>query len=153
MRAPILSLAFASACSTMTTRSLDDAGLRPAVATPVAALAVGEAIARVLAAERDARVAVAACAEQAEAEGQAARERSRAIAARGAARTAAVQSALERALERLRRDHDAHRALLTTSGARAGDDTARLARAVERLADELTRGELPAAAGGDREGR
>lgn len=151
MGGPALARARASVRSAMTTRSLDDAGLRPAVATPVAALSVEEAIARVLAAEGAARAALAACAEQAEAEVQAARDRARAIAARGAARTAAVQSAVERALERLRRDHEAQRALLAGAGASAADDERRLARAAERLADELTRGELPAA--GDRERR
>jgi hypothetical protein len=137
----------------MTTRSLDDAGLRPAIATPVAALSVEEAIARVLAAEGEARAALAACAEQAEAEVQAARDRARAIAARGAARTAAVQSAVERALERLRRDHEVQRALLAGAGAgaSAADDERRLARAAEGVADELTRGEVPAA--GDRDRR
>ncbi|MDZ7653850.1 MAG: hypothetical protein U5L03_15510 [Burkholderiaceae bacterium] len=104
------------------------------------------AIARVLAAEQDARAAVAACARQAKQVVQFARDRARAIQARAAARVAHAQAMAEGELARLRA-HDAaqHRALARI-GSGAGDDAQQLARAVEQLADELTRGTLSAMA-------
>jgi hypothetical protein len=102
------------------------------------------AIARVLAAEQDARAAVAACARQAEHDVQFARDRARAIQARAAARVARAQAMAERELARLRALDAAQHLALARIGSGAGDDAQQLARAVEQLADELTRGTLPA---------
>lgn len=96
------------------------------------------AIARVLGAERDARSAVADCAQQAERELQAGRDRARLIAARAADRVARVQRAVERecseALERI----DAERSALAAEHGGLIDEAQRQARAVEQLACELT---------------
>jgi hypothetical protein len=102
------------------------------------------AIARVLAAEQDARAAVAACARQAEHDVQFARDRARAIQARAAARVARAQAMAERELARLRAHDAAQRLALARIGSGAIDDAQQLTRAVEQLADELTRGTLPA---------
>lgn len=102
------------------------------------------AIARVLAAEQDARAAVAACARQAEHDVQFARDRARAIQARAAARVARAQAMAERELARLRAHDAAQHLALARLGSGADNDAQQLARAVEQLADELTRGTLPA---------
>jgi hypothetical protein len=102
------------------------------------------AIARVLVAEQDARAAVAACARQAEHDVQFARDRARAIQARAAVRVARVQSMAERELARLRAHDAAQHLALARLGSSPTDDAQQLARAVEQLADELTRGTLPA---------
>jgi Ni,Fe-hydrogenase I large subunit len=103
------------------------------------------AIARVLAAEREARAAVADCARQAERDIQTARERARAIQARAAERVARAQAMAERELAQLRALDTAQHQALARVGSSAHDDAQQRARAVERLADELTRAVLPAA--------
>lgn len=105
------------------------------------------AIARVLAAERDAREAVAECARQAEREVQAARERVRAISARGAERVGRVQRSTERQLAAALSRIAAERAALARPAGDRDLDAARLQFAVDTLADELTRGALTARAG------
>lgn len=118
----------------------------------VAARAVDEAdaaIARVLAAERDARVAVVDCAQQAEREVQQARERARVVAARSAERTDRVHRAIERQLGVRLAEIDTQRRALAMASSDALVDIAALVEAVARLADELTRAPAPpeAAAG------
>jgi hypothetical protein len=99
-----------------------------------------QAIARVLAAERDARLAVAECAQQAERESQLARDAARRIAARSAERVTRVQEAAERqlasALARVAVEREALAAHETDPAAIAE----RLQTAVTRLARELSRG-------------
>jgi hypothetical protein len=130
----------------MATPLFDGAAPAPSAAdAPSAPTSLAEvAIARVLAAEQEARAAVAACARQAEHEVQFARDRARAIQARAAARVARVQAMAERELARLRAlDAEQHLALARI-GSGADVDAQQLARAVEQLADELTRGALHA---------
>jgi transcription initiation factor TFIIIB Brf1 subunit/transcription initiation factor TFIIB len=105
------------------------------------------AIALVLGAERDARSAVAECARQAEREVQAARERVRAISARGAERSARVQRSTDRQLSAALARIAAERAALALPAGDRDLDAARLRSAVDTLADELTRGALPQPAG------
>lgn len=124
----------------MGTTALESAASRPSAETSTAT--ADAAIARVLAAERDARVAVAECAQQAERELQAGRERERIITARGAGRAARVQRSVERRLERALAGIAAERAALAQPATDAALDARRLAAAVETLADELTRGTL-----------
>lgn len=105
------------------------------------------AIARVLAAERDARLAVAECAQQAERESQLARDTARRIAARGAERVTRVQEVAERqlagALARVAVEREALAAHETDPAAIAE----RLQAAVARLANELSRGTPGAGSG------
>jgi hypothetical protein len=102
-----------------------------------------QAIARVLGAERDARVAVAECAQQAERELQAGRERARLIAARAAERVARVQRAVgqqrSQALDRI----GAERAALAQQATAGDDEAQRRARAVAQLARELAEQAAP----------
>jgi hypothetical protein len=116
-----------------------------AVDAPSASTARAEvAIARVLAAEQDARAAVAACARQAEQVVQLARDGARNIQARAAARVACAQAMAERELARLRAHDAAQHLALARIGSSANDDARQLARAVDQLAEELTRGTLSA---------
>jgi hypothetical protein len=100
-----------------------------------------EAIARVLAAERDARIAVADCERRAEALVAAARACDRRVAERAAARVAAIRASMgERraeAIERIERDADDPQ----TAEDRAAE--ARISAAVARLAEELATGDRP----------
>lgn len=128
----------------MASTALDGAAPRAsAEATAAEQQTADAAIARVLGAERDARSAVAECARQAEREVQTARERVRAISARGAERVARVQritdSQLSAALARVA----AERAALALPAGDRDLGAARLQSAVDTLADELTRGALP----------
>lgn len=132
----------------MASTALDGAAPRAsAEATAAEQQTADAAIARVLGAERDARSAVAECALQAAREVQAARERVRAISARGAERGARVQritdSQLSAALARIA----AERAALALPAGDRDLDAARLQSVVDTLADELTRGALPQRAG------
>lgn len=113
----------------------------PSTALPPPAAAGGDAdraIARVLAAERDARVAVAACAEQADREAQQARERAHLIAARAGERTARILAAIAGRLQQRLAAIDAQREALGTETGDAGADARRRASAVARLAAELS---------------
>jgi len=129
----------------MATPLLEGAVPPPARVAEAASAASERAIARVLAAERDARAAVVECARQAELDLQAARERARVIATRAAARVARVQRFAERELERLAARVAAEHAALAQAPVRAQDSAARAARAIDLLVDELTRGVLAAA--------
>lgn len=113
------------------------------MATPVdtaATAPVDDAIARVLEAERAARATVAQCAEEAEATRQAARARAHAIAERAAERAAAVHrwtdASIHARIDELNRERDD---LLQPAGP-APDEPQRLARALDRLAEELAGG-------------
>lgn len=107
--------------------------------TGSASAAADRAIACVLQAERDARVAVHACEQQSESEVQAARERARVIAERAAVRVARVHRAVEARLEASLARIEAQRAALTAEATVTPADPARLAAAVQTLAKELTR--------------
>lgn len=122
----------------MTARSLDGAAPRPTAGAAAETLTADQAIAQVLAAESEARTAVAQCAERAELEQQLARERARAIAARAGRRVARVQRAVESALSELTLRHTEKVAALARSAPGAPGDAHRLARAVAALADELS---------------
>ena len=104
----------------------------------IAALTVDDAITRVLAAEQSARAAVEACGADAEAIRKAARDRAHAIAERAAERAAAVHrwtdNAIRTRIEALNRE----RAALREPSAPPPDEPARIARALERLAEELS---------------
>lgn len=102
---------------------------------------VDQAIARVLQAEQSARAAVAQCAVDAERLRQDARVRAKAIAERAAERVVRVhertQAALRAEIERL----ETERAALRQPAAPDPDEPARVARALECLATELSGGE------------
>lgn len=114
----------------------------PATALPPSSAAgwddADRAIARVLAAERDARVAVAACAEQAEREVQQAHDRAHRIAARAGERTARILAAIDARLQQRLAAIDARREALGTEIVDAAADARRRAGAVTRLAAELS---------------
>lgn len=113
------------------------------MATPVdtaAAAPVDEAIARVLEAERSAREAVARCTQDAEAMRQAARARAHAIAERAAERAAAVHRWTEVAIRARVDELSRERAALQQPAGSAPDEPQRLARALDRLAEELAGG-------------
>jgi hypothetical protein len=93
----------------------------------------------VLQAERDARIAVLACEQQAESEVQAAREGARVIAERAAVRVARVHRAVEARLEAALARIDAQRSALVADANDVPADPARLTAAVQQLALELTR--------------
>ncbi len=101
---------------------------------------VDDAIARVLEAERTARGAVTLCSEQAEAIRQAARARAHGIAERAAERAAAVHrwtdASIRARVDALNQERAALRQATTT----AADEPQRLARALDRLAEELAGG-------------
>jgi hypothetical protein len=101
--------------------------------------AADRAIACVLQAERDARIAVLACERQSESELQVARERARVIAERAAVRVARVHRAVEARLEAALARIDTQRSELAADANDAPADPARLAAAVQQLALELTR--------------
>lgn len=107
--------------------------------TGSASAAADRAIACVLQAERDARIAVQACEQQSENEIQLARERARVIAERAAARVARVHHTVEARLDAELARIDAQRSALAAEGHDAPADPARLAAAVQALAQELTR--------------
>lgn len=96
------------------------------------------AIALVLAAERDARAAVAACAQQAERELQLARERAHRIAERGGDRTARIQAAIDLRLARRLAAIEAQRRAMAADAVDSAADAQRRADAVATLAAELT---------------
>lgn len=104
----------------------------------LAALTVDDAIARVLAAEQSARAAVDACGADAEAIRKAARDRAHGIAERAAERAAAVHrwtdAAIRARVEALNRE----RAALREPAAPPPDEPARISRALDRLAEELS---------------
>jgi hypothetical protein len=100
---------------------------------------VDAAIARVLAAERDARAAVSDCAARVEAHVQGAREQARTIAARAAQRSARVHAAVEQRIADAVARLEAERASLGSGP----EDGARLAAAVAALARDLTAPEPP----------
>lgn len=129
----------------MATSALQGAAPKPS--EPIADGGNGQAdaaIARVLAAERDARTAVADCALQAEGELQAGRERARLITARGAERVANVQHCIEARIAAMQTRIAAERERLGHPAGERRDDAQRLAAAVDVLADELSRGALAA---------
>lgn len=99
---------------------------------------VDQAIVRVLHAEQSARDAVAQCAADAERVRQDARARAHAIAERAAERVSRVhgwtEARLRREIERL----NAQRAALLQPAPPDPDEPARVARALDRLAAELT---------------
>ena len=101
-------------------------------------LRVDQAIVRVLQAEQSAREAVARCAADAERLRQDARARGRAIAERAAERVARVhawtEAQLRSEIERL----NAQRQALLQPAPPDPDEPARVARALDRLAAELT---------------
>jgi hypothetical protein len=103
-------------------------------------LRVDQAIVRVLQAEQAVRAAVAQCAADAERVRQDARARGRRIAERAAERVARVhdrtEAALRAEIERLNRQ----RAALQQPAPPDPDEPAQLARALDRLAAELTGG-------------
>jgi predicted component of type VI protein secretion system len=101
---------------------------------------VDDAIARVLEAEQTARVAVGLCSEQADALRLAARARAHAIAERAAERAAAVHRWTDASI-RVRIDElNRERAALQQPAGPTPDEPERLARALDRLADELAGG-------------
>ncbi len=113
----------------------------PATALPPPAAAgddADRAIARVLAAERDARIAVAACAEQAGLEVQQARDRARLIAARAGERNARILAAIAGRLQQRLAAIDAQRQTLAAPAGESAAGAWRRAKAVERLAAELS---------------
>jgi hypothetical protein len=98
------------------------------------------AMARVLAAELAAREAVEACAARARERVEGSRALEKTIAARAAARAAAARASLAARRERrLAEIAVEDRAIDATSAPRL-DEHARLAQAIERLAEELTGG-------------
>ena len=137
-RAPIRGCAAAAEAGPAMGSTALDTATTAGVGT--SAITADAAIARVLAAERDARTAVAESAQQAERELQAARERVRAITARGAARVARVQRCIEHRLDEALAAIAAEQAALAQPRAHVALDAQRLAAVVDRLADELTRG-------------
>jgi hypothetical protein len=106
--------------------------------TGSASAAADRAIACVLQAERDARVAVLACEQRSENEVQVARERARVIADRAAVRVARVHRAVEARLEAALARIGAQRSTLAADANDVPADPARLAAAVQQLALELT---------------
>ncbi len=100
--------------------------------------AVDAAIARVINAEAAARASVRHCQQQAEALVRAAEARARAIAEHAAHRTARVHEASDRLLAARMARVDAERSALATAKPDRVADTAVMAMAIERLADELT---------------
>ena len=99
---------------------------------------VETAIARVLAAEREAREAITACEQEAEALRAAARDRAKRIAERAATRLAAIRTGMADKLARRLAAIDAEAVAPDPDAARDAAARARLDAAVERLADELT---------------
>lgn len=113
------------------------------MATPVDAAAtapVDEAIARVLEAERAARAAVAQCVEDAEAMRQAARARAQAIAERAAERAAVVHRRADASIRARIEELNRERTGLQQPPGPGAEEPRRLARALDRLADELAGG-------------
>jgi hypothetical protein len=103
-----------------------------------AAREVEAAIARVLAAEREARAAIDACEREAEAVRAAARSREKRIAERAAQRIAAIRAGMAAKLARRLAAIEAETVGPDPEAARDGAAWARLDAAVARLADELT---------------
>jgi hypothetical protein len=101
---------------------------------------VDDAIVRVLYAEQSAREAVAQCAADAERLRQDARARARAIAERAAERVARVHQWTESALRVEIARLNEQRAALQLPAPDDPDEPARVARALDRLAAELTGG-------------
>jgi len=101
---------------------------------------VDDAIARVLEAEQTARVAVGSCAEKADALRQAARARAHAIAERAAERAAAVHRSTDASIRARIDELNRERAALQQPEGPAPDEPERLARALDRLAEELAGG-------------
>jgi vacuolar-type H+-ATPase subunit H len=101
---------------------------------------VDEAIVRVLQAEQAARDAVAQCAIDAERLRQEARARAKAIAERAALRVAHVHERTDAALHATVERLNAERAALQRPAAPDPDEPARVARALDWLAAELTGG-------------
>lgn len=113
------------------------------MASTVAAAAtapVDDAIARVLEAERSARAAVAQCAEDAESMRLAARARAHAIAERAAERAAAVHRWTDASIRARIDELNRERTSLLRPADPVADEPQRLARALDRLADELAGG-------------
>jgi hypothetical protein len=96
------------------------------------------AIVRVLQAEQSARDAVAQCATDAERLRQEARARARAIAERAAERVARVHASTEARLQSAIARLNAQRAALLQPAPPDPGEPARVARALDRLAAELT---------------
>ncbi|HXZ49399.1 MAG TPA: hypothetical protein VEG27_10285 [Usitatibacter sp.] len=102
------------------------------------ARALDEAMARVLAAERDARFAVEECTREAERLLAQARAREKAIAAAAARRAAAVRAAMRRRLEQKLAAIAALEREAGMAGEAGADEDRRLLEAIGRLAVELT---------------
>jgi vacuolar-type H+-ATPase subunit H len=101
---------------------------------------VDDAIARVLEAEGSARATVESCAAEADEVRQAARERAHAIAERAAERAAAVHRWTDESIRARIAELNRERAALSQPAASAPDEPQRLARALDRLAEELSGG-------------
>ena len=101
---------------------------------------VDDAIARVLEAEQTARVAVGLCSEQAAALRQTARTRAHAIAERAAERAAAVHRWTDASIRTRIDELNGERAALQQPVGPTPDEPERLARALDRLAEELAGG-------------
>lgn len=99
------------------------------------------AMARVLAAERKAREALEQSRREAAHILHEARAASKAVSARAARRVGAVRAAMERRLAVRLAELDAHEREALAAGGLDPQARARLARAIERLAAELTGGE------------
>lgn len=101
---------------------------------------VDAAIMRVLQAEQAARAAVTADAAQAERLRDGARQRAHAIAERAALRVARVHRAMDEAIAQRLEGIQSERALLSEARSDESAESARMTRALERLAAELTEG-------------
>jgi hypothetical protein len=109
-------------------------------ATPTVIARVDDAIVRVLHAEQSARDGVAQCGASAERERRQARARARAIAERAAERVARVHQRTETAMRTEIARLNEQRAALRLPAAADPDEPALVARALDRLAAELTGG-------------
>jgi len=112
----------------------------PALSQTPTTLAVEEAIIRVLEAERSARAEVEQCAVDAEQIRQEARLRARAIAERAAERAARVHRWMDASIRTRVEELNRERACLQQPAMPNPEEPARLARALDRLAAELSGG-------------
>ena len=112
----------------------------PAQSQTPTTLAVEEAIIRVLEAERSARAEVERCAADAEQIRQVARLRARAIAERAAERAAKVHRWMDASIRTRVEELTRERASLQQPAMPNPEEPARLARALDRLAAELSGG-------------
>jgi len=116
------------------------AGTMPAHSQTPTTLAAEEAIIRVLEAERSARAEVEQCATDAEQMRQEARLRARAIAERAAERAARVHRWMDVSIRTRVEELNLERASLQQPAMPNPEEPARLVRALDRLAAELSGG-------------